>query len=127
MTRSSIHGIIFDDRDRPLSGAAVTLTPLSTAADLPDIAATTNDEGRYAWTDLDDGRYQVTATLDGYHTVVTETVVEADAQSRVNFHLPPRTPRTTRHFGNACGVPEESHSAVTQTVNFDPNVIDEIS
>ncbi|GAA3343980.1 hypothetical protein GCM10020358_45320 [Amorphoplanes nipponensis] len=87
MNASAIRGLVLDEQEWPIAGAAVTLAPLSPGLSVPDIATTTDDSGRYAWSDLEEGRYEVGVRAEGFHTAAHQTYAGAVVPARVDFHL----------------------------------------
>ncbi len=92
MKRSAIRGLVLDDTEWPVVGAAVALSPLSPGLTVPDIGQLADDGGRYLWDDLDEGRYEVTVRADGFHPASAQTYAGAGVPGRVDFHLT-RLPR----------------------------------
>jgi hypothetical protein len=92
MKRAAIRGLVLDDTEWPIAGAAVSLSPLSPGLTVQDIGQYSDNEGRYLWTDLDEGRYEVTIRVDGFHVASAQTYAGAGVPARADFHLT-RLPR----------------------------------
>lgn len=113
MNGSTIRGLVRDEQDWPIEGAAVSLAALSPGVSAPDIAQVTDASGRFLWTGLDEGRYEVTVRADGFHAASAQTYAGALTPARVDFHLTRVVPARRRPAEQPVAPAATLHEEVT--------------
>lgn len=85
--RGSIKGLVVDQQDRVIAGAAVTLTNTATGV---RVQATTDDSGNFLFPSLIVGSYEVTTEFTGFKKSVQPDVqVEVGRTSALTITLSP--------------------------------------
>ncbi|MFO1118824.1 MAG: carboxypeptidase-like regulatory domain-containing protein [Rhodospirillales bacterium] len=84
-----VAGRLLRPGDRPLAGAVIAARSLDRPArSIPEIAITTNDDGRFQWP-LRPGTYRLTAMLDGREVATVTVTVEPGRLTNIEMFSRP--------------------------------------
>lgn len=85
-TTGNLTGVVSDSQTgEPLSGAAVSLTPLGKAI-------STGSDGRFEFTGIESGTYKIQVSKDDYQSNTKEVVVMAAETAKADIQLKPLSP-----------------------------------
>lgn len=85
-----LHGLVFDEDEKPLAGAVVQLAPADRSGEGPE-PVTTDAKGRWAVGGLADGRWRLTVEAEGYIRSQGWAQVVAGPSNRLKVTLRPLT------------------------------------
>ena len=86
--KRSVHGLVSDASENPISGATVTLTNVS---DGKQLASYTGEDGRYSFSGLDTTNdYELQATYKGVSSKTRKiSIIDARTKITMNLQIPP--------------------------------------
>lgn len=76
--KGAIHGLVIDDRFRPIPGAEILLQPLG-------LTTKSTQNGEYAFVDVEPGKYTLRVTAEGHEAVPQTVAVEEGLFSEANI------------------------------------------